>query len=270
MFVFGHLCTTADSRVFRKVNIQEGEGLLGLMFPDFVACHDWAYQSSWALQPDNITAQLIKAHIIEDAVIHFGPVWSVPNRKQGWAYRKMGILARSYKEFFERAARDGFLLQDDSQPIDSLRGWAHTLIEYSVDQYLTDTRDLGHAFDSIRRVLGNVNQHMSWVEDTFSRLGVQPSKPFPAQPLRYASILASAQAPDEFHLRGLAAKFRLRDSEEVLHWLRQILRHVNQTVGADDMEDIIKLLTTIMQDPIQYSYPIVAEELPWSEYHQAM
>jgi hypothetical protein len=263
MFIFGHVITAADSHIFGRGDLLAGEGVLGLMFPDLVSCHEWGYRASWDLDPSSPTATLIKAHMIGDAVVHYGARWAEPNRRRGWAYRRMGIVSRAYNAFFARARAEGLLICPDGYRPDSVRGWAHTIIEYTVDQFLTDTRRLDESFQSIRAEFTRISGRIDWIEETLAQLGIAAGKPFPAQPLRYARCLADATEPDEFHLRGLIVKFGLVESAEVIGWLRGMLRSVIGTIGREEMEDVVGLLGDVVRDPIEFSYPIAPWERPW-------
>ena len=79
-------------------------------------------------------------------------------------------------------------------------------------------------------------------------LGAEVSKPFPAQPSRYLGVIARAEEPDEFHLRGLAAKLGLRQDVPVLDGLRSLLRSVIAGVDAEELDDLIRRLTTVLED----------------------
>lgn len=69
-------------------------------------------------------------------------------------------------------------------------------------------------------------------------------------------MITRAEAPDEFHLRGLAAKFGLREDPAVLEWLRGILRGIITGVGADELDGLIRQLTAVLNDTAGYAYPV--------------
>lgn len=93
----------------------------------------------------------------------------------------MELVAPAYESFFHRAAADGWVV-DASAPRDSRRGWAHTLVEYSVDQHLADTKRLHDTFRAVRAAAGSVNT--ADLDRWLTAFGAQVSKPFPAQPAR--------------------------------------------------------------------------------------
>jgi hypothetical protein len=261
MWVLGHICTTGHLKAFADIELAAGEGLFELTFPDLVNCHQWGYDACWGIGNDR-TGRLIKAHMIADAVIHLGRDWTTPGRKTGWAYRRMGVVSRLYDPFFEEAASNGMLVSPDSPRRDSLRGWAHTMVEYSLDQYLCDTRDLGAVFLALRQTFARLSERLDWVRATVDELGVYTKTPFPEQPLRYVAALTRADEPDEFHLRGLTTKFGLHETPEVLCWLRAIQRHIIEVVGGEEIEAVLAAVSEVLEDPARYHYPVDRLALP--------
>ena len=253
MFVFGHLVTIAEARIFPDVDVLAGEHVAGFLLPDIVACHDWAYDRIWDTRPGDLVADCVRAHMIGDAIIHYGEEWRTPRQRRGFAYRRMGLVSTGYESFFERAAANGWLI-DATAPRDSRRGWAHTLVEYSVDQCLADRGRLDDSFLAVRAAAAAIDPVGlgSWL----GAFGAQVSKPFPAQPARYLGVITRAQAPDEFHLRGLAAKFGLREDLGVLEWLRGILRGIVTGVGVDELDGLVRRLTAVLVDAAGYAYPL--------------
>lgn len=255
MFVFGHVYTVSNARKFRNVDLAEGEGVIALMLPDLLSSHDWGYEKCWNVHPNGKAASLIQAHMIGDSVVHYGSKWNDPRFRKGWAYKHMLLITEEYHSFFEKATEARYLISKD-KPRDSVRGWAHTMVEYTVDQYLADNRNLSKSFITIRKAFQTVHTRLDWIDMTVKELGIEVSKPYPLQPLRYADVLARSEEPDEFHLRGLAAKFGLSETADVISWLRSILRRIISSLGRDEMEDIIQELSKVVENPINYGYPL--------------
>ncbi|HDR7799683.1 TPA: hypothetical protein QCY03_003484 [Bacillus tropicus] len=262
MFVFGHVLTTMDSNIFRDIDLEAGEGVIGLMMPDMLSSHDWGYENCWNVKSISMDTKLIQAHMIGDAVVHYGSRWNKPLTRKGWAYKNMGVIAKEYHQFFDNAKEAGFLI-DETKPRDSIRGWAHSLVEYSIDQYLTDTRNLVVPFESIRREFRKLENNIEEVNTSIQNIGIIPSKPYPSQPLRYSGVISRSEEPDEFHLRGLASKFGLVESPEVLNWTRSILRRIIQDLGKDDLENVISEITKVVNNPNPFGYPL--PYLSWLE-----
>jgi hypothetical protein len=245
VFVFGHLVTIADAGIFPALDPLAGEEFAAFLLPDIVSCHDWAYDSIWSVRPGDPVADCVRVHMIGDGFIHYGEGWREARQRRGFAYRQMGLVSSGYESFFEQAEANGWLAETTVQR-DSRRGWAHTLVEYSVDQHLADTRPLDDSFLALRAAGASLTPDR--LAPLLEVLGAQMSKPFPAQPSRYLGVIARAQAPDEFHLRGLAVKFGLREDACVLDWLRRLLRSVIAGVGREELDGLIRRLTTVLED----------------------
>jgi hypothetical protein len=245
VFVFGHLVTIADAGIFPALDPLGGEEFAAFLLPDIVSCHDWAYDCIWGLRPGDRVADCVRAHMVGDGFIHYGDGWRGVRQRRGFAYRRMGLVSSRYESFFEQAEANGWLAEVTARR-DSRRGWAHTLVEYSVDQHLADTRRLDDSFVALRAAGAAVTS--DGLGRLLEVLGAQVSKPFPAQPSRYLGVITRAETPDEFHLRGLAAKFGLREDAPVLDWLRRLLRSVVAGVGTEELDGLIRRLTEVLED----------------------
>lgn len=264
VFAFGHLHTVARSGLFPTLDLAAGDRVLALLAPDVISCHDWAYEEVWRDGDDPVTRALMRAHLIGDAVVHHGPHWTPQRRRIGWAYRNMGIIAREYEPFFAEAAANGWLLDPDA-PRDHRRGWSHTLVEYAIDQYLCDTLDLSEAYSAVVAAFESVDTVVDVMAAELAASGIVPSKPFPEQPRRYAHAVLASTEPDEFHLLGIAAKFGLVETQEVVTHLRATLRRIVATLGADEFDRVVDLLIEVTADPLRHGYPsggLVALDLP--------
>ncbi|MFS0752927.1 hypothetical protein [Oceanobacillus sp. 1P07AA] len=255
MFLFGHILTAKNSNLIGRLDVAKGEGVVALMLPDILSSHDWAYNKSWNIDPNKEGALLIQAHIIGDAVIHFGKEWDKPLVKRGWAYKNMKYIAGDYYNFFNKAKRMDYI-KPNKIINDSIRGWSHTMVEYTIDQYLTDNFILEESFDNIKKVFSETTHNLSFLSDSVVDYGIETSKPFPDQPLRYSNIIKNSNSPDEFHLRGLAAKYGLKENDDVIDWLRSYLRSIISLVGINSIKDIINTLKEVTSDPYNYNYPV--------------
>lgn len=254
MFVLGHLITVHESGAFPELDLRDGEFGMIAMLPDLISCHDWGYSASWSLAGAGVQAELVVAHMLGDAVVHYGQRWQGHERKRGWAYRRMGIVTRRYDSFHEHAEQCGW--RERGIPRDSRRGWAHTLVEYSIDQWIADHQDVASLFEHVRSSACDTAADLSWVHSLVEQHVITPSKPIETQPYRYCGALSRSQGPDEFHLRGLAVKFQLNETAECLSWLRGWLREIWMTVGEDEMLDVLKSLADVTADPIRMGYPL--------------
>jgi hypothetical protein len=254
MFVLGHLVSAHESGAFPDVDLLGGEFGMAAMLPDLLSCHDWGYSASWSLAGAGTQAELVVAHMLGDAVVHYGQIWRDRDRKRGWAYVRMGVVTRRYDEFYEHAQLHGW--REPDAPRESRRGWAHTMVEYALDQWLADRREVTELFERVRASASDTARDLSWVTDLVEQHVITPSKPIPTQPYRYCGALSRSQTPDEFHLRGLAVKFHLAETPECLSWLRGWLRHIWTTVGEEEMSDVLVSLSETTADPIRFGYPL--------------
>jgi hypothetical protein len=258
MFVLGHLRTIIESRAFDEPDVLNGNRSLVAMFPDLVSCHDWGYERSWDLAGAGLHAELVIAHMLGDAVVHYGSQYNGFQRKSGWAYLRMGLVARRYDEFFSTAEAEGW--RESGQVRDSRRGWAHSLAEYSIDQYLADRYGCGQLWEVARSAASATARDLGWARTLIAEHVITPSKPFETQAPRYCGALVRAAQPDEMHLRGLAVKFRLAEHPDCVEWLRAQLRAIWMAVGEDEMETVLTSLRQVVADPLALSYPLRLRE----------
>jgi len=254
VFVLGHLVSLHESKAFPELALHEGEHGMTAMLPDLLSCHDWGYSQAWALAGAGIQAELVLAHMLGDAVVHYGVQWRGHERKSGWAYRRMGLVTRRYDEFHAYAEERGW--RPAGLPRDSRRGWAHTLVEYSIDQWLADRRDLSVMHRQVKEAAEATAADLAWVHDLVAQHVITPSKPIESQPYRYCGALTRSTEPDEMHLRGLALKFQLAESPDALRWLRGWLRAIWQEVGEEEMADVLSSLARAGADPVRFGYPL--------------
>lgn len=254
VFVLGHVATIGESGVFHDLDLLAGEEVLTLMLPDLLACHDWAYDRAWGWSGCSVTADLVCAHMLGDALIHHGPRWTPQRRKVGWVYRRMGLISRAYEAFFDHA--EGLGWRNPALARDSRRGWAHTMVEYSIDQWLADTGVFEEVQEAATSAAQATLENRTWVDRVVDDLAVDPSKPIATQPSRYCGALARAVRPDEMHLRGLAVKFGLDERDEVLDWIRSQLRAIVLEVGDDELRAIRRQLSEVIVEPGRLNYPV--------------
>jgi hypothetical protein len=194
--------------------------------------------------------------MLGDALVHHGARWSRERRKVGWAYRRMDLISRSYETFFEHAEESGW--RDRALTRDSRRGWAHTMVEYSIDQWLADTEGFEEVQAAASGAALATLKDRTWVDRVVDALGVEPSKPIGTQPSRYCGALARAEQPDELHLRGLAVKFGLDECDEVLAWIRAQLRRIVRDIGDEELWDLRRQLIAVVVDAADLAYPLPA------------
>jgi hypothetical protein len=254
VFVLGHLVTLHESRAFPRLDLDQGEHGMTAMLPDMLSCHDWGYSNAWRLAGAGVQAELVLGHMLGDAVVHYGARWTGLRRKSGWAYLRMGLVTRRFDEFHDYATAAGW--RPAGLPTDSRRGWAHTLVEYSLDQWLADHRDLSLMHRAVRAAATDTSENLSWVHGLVAEHVIETSKPLATQPYRYCGALIRSAEPDEMHLRGLALKFQLEEHPDALDWLRGWLREICHRIGDDEMRDVVRGIADATADPIRHGYPL--------------
>lgn len=253
MYILGHVETATRSEVVRSVDLRAGERVLELMLPDILNCHDWAYEHSW-YRHESARDQLIVTHMVGDAVVHYGTRWSGERRRRGWAYVRMGQVARRYETFWTTAEQAGWRRPDAGER-DSRRGWAHSLVEYSIDQLLADTGDWTEVFEACRDGARATLRDPDWVDTYVHQHTIPDSSLSRTFPGLYLGAVSRARQPDEIHLRGLALKFGLVETDEVLDWLRTWMRDIVSGIGREEMERALASITEVVAEPDAYAYP---------------
>lgn len=246
MYVIGHAYLTEQVRGV-DLEYSTGQGARALMLPDFADSHAFAYTHAWEPRSTDADSRLIRSHIAGDWWIHFGDEVVAPARRRGWAYLRMGVVARQYETFFRQAFELG--LRDDATPNDSRRGWAHSMLEYSVDTYLCQRGRMDAHFDSLRRELGNLAGHHGEVRAMFEQQQVDRwSRRTWHHAMDYSLRVALAETPEDIAVIGALGKFDLDYSPEAREFLRGYQRQVVAAVGADEYEDILRHMARFVYD----------------------
>jgi hypothetical protein len=254
MYVLGHLISAHGSGAFPEIDLRDGEHAMTVMVPDLLSCHDWGYSKAWAIAGAGAQSDLVLAHMLGDAVVHYGARWRGLGRKSGWAYLRMGLVARRFEAFYEHAESRGWRFPGLAR--DSRRGWAHTMVEYSIDQWIADRMDVSALFANVRTAADDTAADLGWVHALIAQHVITPGRPVECQPYRYCGALSRSREPDELHLRGLAVKFQIAETPESIPWLRGWLREIWQAAGDEEMRDVLNSLSDVTADPVGYGYPI--------------
>ena len=246
MYVIGHAYLTDQVRGV-DVEYSTGQGARALMLPDFADSHAFAYTHAWDPHSTDADSRLIRSHIAGDWWIHFGDDVVSPARRRGWAYLRMGVVARRYETFFRQAFELG--LRDTEVPNDSRRGWAHSMLEYSVDTYLCQRGRMDAHFESLRRELGNLADHHQEVRTMFEQQQVDRwSRRTWGHAMDYSLRVALAEDPEDIAVVGALGKFDLDYSPAAREFLRGYQREVVAAVGADEYEDILGHMARFVSD----------------------
>jgi len=242
-----------------------GDGLLDLLLPNMLHCHDWAYAHMWQL--DNVprcqlrAAQLIRSHVVADWVIHYGDQQTHAKRKCGWAYKKMAVAKAECARFFGVAAERRLLLPDALLP----REWTkrhhldfnHSIIEYSLDVLLA--RSLPHRYfrmiqDTLLKLAGADAQR--WQAGVFSRfdaLGAtsEHSVSFLKNSIRaLAADAAAADSADYFALATVIRKYGFINNATSRDYVRGFLNMIAAQLDCQEVEATLAEIGRIAADPL--------------------
>lgn len=247
MYILGHYVTALLSGRF-SAGVLTGEHGAALYFPDFVRCHDWGYTRCFALPERSTSSALIKAHMIGDWWVHYGP--GGEPKRLGWAYRRMAVFARQYERFFDTAARLSLLCSQE-QERDSVRGFAHTMMEYSIDTHLSLLIE-EPTFLALRRVAGDVGSPQGlWSEDnvrhTIAQNEVAGSFRRLCEDLHsFSSRAAAAVAPAEFAYRAGVKKFGLRDCAESIGLLATTIEEGLREIPGSEIDEVVDQIASFI------------------------
>ncbi len=229
MYVLGHWATTRASDAFAAADLT-GLGIVALMLPDIARCHDWGYARCHDPVPANdVDLALVRAHMLGDWYVHYGE-GDQPIRR-GWAYRSMAPFARLYDEFFATAEAEG--LRRPDMPRDSIRGFAHTMVEYAIDTWVADhDPTTTEGFVAAKRALSDIPV------DTARALLSRAGADFPAEQLEtgiasFTDRIRRCQTPHQFAFRAGAKKFGLIGDAGVELVARFVRRGARQIPDAE-------------------------------------
>jgi hypothetical protein len=241
MYIVGHFIITERSGALAPERIY-GDGAAALAFPDYVLCHDWGYERCFVSEPLSPDGIMIRAHLLGDWYVHYGEQ-TVERKKIGWAYRRMGVYARRYDEFFAGATRLG--LRDNVPPKDSVRGFSHTMMEYTIDTFLAEQGEFNSQFDAVRGALKKLGGEEGigsgpWIDETIRREGVAVSTADMAADITsYSTRVSKSTRPSEFAYRAGIKKFGLRPCDESMRYVSRFIGDGLNEVPGDELSGII-------------------------------
>lgn len=231
MYILGHWAATRASRAFDPSALT-GDGMVALMLPDVARCHEWGYATCFDSGGDaDPSLRLMRAHMLGDWYVHYGS--GREQIRRGWAYRTMGAFARLYWEFFETAEDAG--MRPPGVPRDSVRGFSHTMVEYSIDTWVADTLpEAAEGFAAAKEALGDMP--LPGVAATLESAGAD----YPREKLEegvesFGRRVRAANRPQEFAYRAGVKKFGLAGDSAVTH-MESFIRRGMREIPARDFE----------------------------------
>jgi len=245
MYILGH-AYVSQNLPSADCGFVINDGMRALMLPDYADSHPFAYEHAWSMDADQ-AGRLVRSHIAGDWWVHFGDNLEESARRRGWAYLRMGVVSRKYNDFYQEAYDKG--LCDSPEPNDSLRGWSHTMMEYSIDTYLARTGRLDDSFRRVREQLGNLAGHADEVCSFFEQQQVRPwSQAVWRHALAYSLRVAIADAPEDFAVLGAVGKFGLDYGAESRKLVLDYQNMIVDEVAADEYETILRAMSDFVHD----------------------
>jgi hypothetical protein len=259
MYIVGH-CHIAQAVGLLSDPRTFGDDAVVLMLPDIVRCHDWGYSHCFDPPPRDRRESLVRAHMLGDWYVHYGDERRMVGRR-GWAYRRMGHLAREYDDFFEGAERLG--LRNAAVARDSARGFAHTMMEYLIDQVVAECGSFDAHFASVKAALGVVGSSegvgsLGWLTRAVAALSIEcDASRIPTDAADFGARVRQSTHPREFALRAGAKKFALRETTDAMEYVGEYLRraskHVTPTEVWGVLEQASVFTSTILSSTVERS-----------------
>lgn len=264
MDMLGH-CEIALRSGLHDAEEVYGEGLLDLMLPNMLHCHDWAYAHMWQVdqRPEDLlpAARLVRSHIVADWVIHYGDEETHRKRKCGWAYRRMGMAKVASERFFANAGIAGLLLPEAVLPAywnkKQQLDFHHSIIEYCLDILLADALPMHH-FRRMKAVLSGLcgPDGAYWrarVNERFARLGATSDHDaiFLARSVEgMARDAVAADRPDHFAIATVVRKYGFIDEPTAYAYIRRWLEEIAAQLDPQDVEHTLSDISEVVADPL--------------------
>lgn len=213
------------------------------MLPDYVRCHDWGYERCFKTKSFTLKQLFIEAHMLADWYVHYGEVSETP-KHAGWAYQAMRPYARRYDRFFKEAARRG--LRADVPPRDSVRGFGHTMMEYTIDTFLVRRGDFDGRFEKIRSILGQLGVADSigsekWLNETLESEDIPGEREVISREIKiYRERVLACKDAEEFAYRAGAYKFGLKPCEESVAFVKSFIDEGMQEIPAAEISEVVE------------------------------
>jgi hypothetical protein len=263
MDLVGHCAVAEFSGVLKEEEVY-GPGIVELMFPNYMHCHDWAYSSCW--EPEQYgalteTVGRLRAHIICDWVIHYGTAQTHFKDKCGWVFQRMGLAEKVMDDFFEGAlAGDHF----EGAPPD-LSAWgqkqrldfAHSFVEYAADLMMAEHTVTPKRFATIKQGLGRLADgdgygSFPWALNLFESLGTssERGRDFIVKSIhQMARDAVESTSPEEFAIRTAAHKYAIRTTPESLRYVRGYLERIAGDLDWTEISALCRQIAGVITDP---------------------
>lgn len=263
MDILGHCYLALKSGLYTSEEVY-GEGLLDLMLPNILHCHDWAYANIWHIEKFPVAvlpaARLVQSHIVADWVIHYGAESTEIKKKCGWAYRRMAVAKNNAERFFGNAARMGLLAPwaENTQEWDKRKrlDFSHSIIEYCLDLILA-SRIAAADFLRMKSVLSSLagtqgSERTQLLFARFADLGAWSDHNliFLNQSVEaFARDGVRAESPDHFAISTVIRKYGFVDTDASYGYVRDFLHEIASTLELEDVENMLDGIADAVANP---------------------
>ncbi|CAH0305714.1 hypothetical protein [Pseudomonas brassicacearum] len=235
MYITGH-CFISDACGLWANRKIYGEGIGYITFPDYARGHDVGYQQCFIARQRSESQELAVSHLLADWWVHYGP--GDERTRKGWAYRKMGIFAKMYDDFFSTAENQG--LRNPSVERDSYRGFSHTMVEYSIDTWISRTQPVEHHFHTVQQGIsaidtGQLTRHLGFMADEFD----MDSEVFRSDLQSFQERVSRAGNTGDWVLFAGLKKFGLTHCPQSLNLLGECIDRGLAQISDQDMTSML-------------------------------
>lgn len=264
MDLLGHCAVAALSGVHDERDIF-GPGIVELMLPNVLHCHDWGYRKLWnvaALDPSlTAVAAQMRAHIIADWVVHYGDTQTSDKRKEGWAYRRMGLAHKRATDFFAGARRRDLLLTEATGP----KAWskkrkldfAHSITEYALDFIVAPAIMTQSRFADIKTHLAKMTEDggargRRWLDRTALALQIETDQPedIVGRSIEALAYDASvAEAPESFAVGTTMRKYGFHVDGRSARYVRHFIEGIAADLDFREAQELCASIGRIVADP---------------------
>ena len=263
MDLIGHCAVAAFSGVHSEEEVF-GPGVVDLMLPNVLHCHDWGYRNLWdissfdgALRP--LTRQM-QTHIVADWVVHYGDAQTSVKRKVGWAYRRMGIAHRRAKGFFEGARSRDLLCSEATDPSQWSRkrklDFAHSITEYALDFVVAPVIMTKSRFADVKRHLSRMaeggDRGRAWLEAAKGALRVETDQPDEVIGRSLKALAHDATTADEpvaFAVGTTLRKYGFHADGRSARYVRDFIEGVSADLDSAECRELCVSIGKIVANP---------------------
>jgi hypothetical protein len=242
-----------------------GDGLLDLMLPNLLHCHDWAYSSMWCIEdrPEELrkAALLVRSHMVADWTIHYGIEGTQRKRKCGWAYQRMGVVRAECDRIFAEARAGGLLLPHASVPTSwskkQLLDFLHSIVEYSLDVLLADSLPERHfrRLKGTLAALGGPDKRI-WKASLYGRFHAFGAWSEHTEGFLEHSMAAFArdgylaQRPDDFAVTTVIRKYAFVDDPAAHVFVRRFLQRIAEDMDSAEVDAMMDEVAAVASNPM--------------------